>query len=142
MFKAEWSFGKEAFGPIAALRATLGIAGDAMDDYAAHVYVFDEDGSAIAAGRMYPALDAIRIDKLATAPERRALPYAEFTLRVILYKAKDLPQTVIEIVPTEDIAPLLPLFGFSKAENGLMSCPREGLVWFSQCKHEAEAKKS
>lgn len=137
MFKAEWSMGHESFEPIRALRASIGMDCDMIDGYAAHVYVFEDDGSPIASGRMYPDGDAVRIDRLAVADGRHSLPYAEFVLRVLLYKAKDMPQTYLEVEPADDILALLPLFGFARATDApnIMRCKRDELTWFSECKH-------
>ncbi len=135
MFKACWSMGREDFEGIEALRRVCGVPVDAMDDYAAHVFVSDEDGSPIAAGRLYPVGDALRIDRLVASQAYAAMPYEELTLRILLYKAKDMPQAFIDVEPTAAIRPLLPRFGFAPPEgpDGLMRCAREGIVWFSQC---------
>ncbi|HOG02277.1 MAG: hypothetical protein BWY35_00123 [Firmicutes bacterium ADurb.Bin248] len=135
MFKACWSLGKEDFAGVEFLRQASGAPVDAMDDYAAHVFVSGEDNEPIAAGRMYPVGDALRIDRLVVAAKYATLPYEELTLRMLLYRARELPQSVIEVEPAPGVAGLLPRFGFAPDENNprLVRCPREGITWFSQC---------
>ncbi len=135
MFKACWSLGREDFAGIEALRNAAGMPGDAMDEYAAHVFVSDEDGTPIAAGRLHPVGEALRIDRIAAAHEFAALPYEELVLRILLYRARELPQEIIEVEPTPGIAALLPRFGFAFAgeDARLMRCARSGITWFSQC---------
>lgn len=143
MFKALWSMGREDFSGIEALRRETGAGFDTMDDYAAHVFVSEEDGTPIASGRLYPVSDALRIDRMTVSKAYCALPYEEFTFRVLLYRAKDLPQTTIEAEITPGLAPLLPRFGFSPAafDPRIMTCPRNGIIWFSQC-HDDGVKKT
>ncbi len=135
MFKACWSLGKEDFVGIESLRRAAGAPVDAMDDYAAHVFVSDEDNEPIAAGRMYPVGDALRIDRLVVAAKYASLPYEELTLRILLYRSRELPQAVIEVDPAPGVASLLPRFGFEPDENDpqLMRCARGDITWFSQC---------
>lgn len=54
--------------------------------------------SPIAAGRMYPSLehDAVRIDRLVVAPAFRGKQYDDLLLRVMLYKAQQMPFSAIE----------------------------------------------
>ena len=136
MFKACWSLGKEDFAIVEALRGVLGVPVDELDEYAAHVYVSDEDGAPIAAGRMYPIGDALRIDRIIAAGEYASLPYEELTLRILLYRARELPQEFVEVENTPAIDELLPRFGFSpkKDEPAMFRCARAGITWFSQCK--------
>jgi len=135
MFQACWSLGKEDFAGIESLRRASGTAVDAMDGCAAHVFVSGEDGQPIAAGRMYPAGDALRIDKLVVCAKHASLPYEELTLRMLLYRARELPQTMIEVEPGPGVESLLPRFGFAPDKNDprLMRCARENITWFSQC---------
>lgn len=135
MFKASWCLGNEDFGGIAALRNALGVPVDALDEYAAHVYVADENNKPIAAGRMYPVDDTLRIDKILSVPECETALYEELVLRILLYRARELPQKTIAVESTPDIEEVLPKFGFSPIEgqSGLMQCARESIAWFSQC---------
>ena len=56
MFKAVWSIGNDGFDRIEALRRAAGACqqciSDGKDAYAGHVYVCEETGEPIAAGRM------------------------------------------------------------------------------------------
>lgn len=135
MFKACWSLGRDDFAGVEALREALGVSIDAMDDYAAHIYVSDEDGGPIAAGRMYPVGDALRIDKMVVAEKYASLPYEELTLRILLYRARELPQNIVEVEVTPGVEELLPRFGFAPVQEDprFMRCARKDIVWFSQC---------
>jgi hypothetical protein len=135
MFKACWCLGNEDFGGIEALRGALGVAADALDEYAAHVYVSDENGAPIAAGRMYPVEDALRLDKILAAKVYANLPYEELVLRIMLYRARELPQSAVEVEVVPGIEKILPKFGFSHVEGEprLMRCARGDITWFSQC---------
>lgn len=148
MFKAIWSIGKEDFEPIEALRRQVNVAGqgideamefDGMDDFAGHVYVCEEDGTPIAAGRMYPTGSAMLIDRIAVMPEYELMPYGELVLRMLLFKAQELPQKTIEILVEKRRFELVERFGFTLKENrgekGLYACPADKVVWESACKH-------
>lgn len=126
--------GREDFTGIEALRNEAGVGIDAMDDYAAHVFVSTEDGAPIAAGRMYPVDAALRIDRLVSAKAYQDLPYEDLVLRILLYRARELSQEMVEVEPTAAIADLLPRFGFvAFGDANLMRCARDAIIWFSQC---------
>ena len=153
MFQGVWSIGTQDFDKIRALRHQVNVTlrgvpeqeeFDALDAFAAHVYVESDKSEPIAAGRMYPDKDDVRIDRIAVAPEFSAMPYGELVLRMLLYKAQDMPQSRIVILAEEALFPLLPGFGFTPAsgpapgrggETALFTCPRSAIVWDSACKH-------
>ena len=105
MFKAVWSIGNDGFDRIEALRRAAGTCpqciSDGKDAYAGHVYVFEETGEPIAAGRMYPDGDALIIDRIAVMPQYDAMPYAELVLRMLLFRAQELSQNDIRIICDE-----------------------------------------
>ena len=92
MFKAVWSIGRDGFDRIEALRRAAGACpqciSDGKDAYAGHVYVCEETGEPIAAGRMYPDGDALIIDRIAVMPQYDAMPYAELVLRMLLLRRR------------------------------------------------------
>lgn len=153
MFKATWSIGKENFDRIAELRRNVNVLGrgideaaefDALDAYAGHVYVCEAAGAPIAAGRMYPDNDSLIIDRIAVMSEYEPLPYAELTLRMLLFKAQELPQRNVRIICEECRFALVERFGFVrvgeiKAMHGTLmaeySCPTDKIIWDSACAH-------
>lgn len=155
MFKALWSIGNDGFDKIEALRRDVNVKGrgiaedeefDAVDSLAGHVYVCLQTGEPIAAGRMYPDIssDSILIDRIAVMPEYESQPYAELVLRMLLFKAQQLPQKHIRIIAEDTRFELVERFGFEpvtepvKGRGGLVReyrCPTGGIIWDSMCKH-------
>lgn len=137
MFKAVWSIGRDGFDRIEALRRAAGIsdACDSTDAYAGHVYVCEETGEPIAAGRIYPDGDALIIDRIAVMPQYDAMPYAELVLRMLLFKAQELPQNEIRISCEEKRFALVRRFGFAQTGDNAFSCRRDDIIWDSDCKH-------
>lgn len=139
MFKAVWSIGKEGFDKIEALRRAAGVCpqciSDGTDAFAGHVYVCGETGEPIAAGRMYPDGDALIIDRIAVMPQYDAMPYAELVLRMLLFKAQELPQNDIRIICDESRFALVRRFGFAQTGDNAFSCRRDDIIWDSDCKH-------
>lgn len=153
MFKATWSIGKENFDRIAELRRTVNVFGrgideadefDALDAYAGHVYVCEATGAPIAAGRMYPDNDTLIIDRIAVMGEYDLLPYAELVLRMLLFKAQELPQKNVRIICEESRFALAERFGFVRTgeptvKHGIAtaeySCPTDKIIWDSACAH-------
>lgn len=153
MFKATWSIGKENFDRIAALRHNVNVLGrgideaaefDALDAYAGHVYVCEDTGAPIAAGRMYPDSDSLIIDRIAVMSEYEHLPYAELVLRMLLFKAQELPQRNVRIICEECRFALVERFGFVRTgkpavKHGVLteeySCPTDKIIWDSACAH-------
>ena len=137
MFKAAWSIGSDGFDRIETLRRAAGIsdACDSTDAYAGHVYVYEETGEPIAAGRMYPDGDALIIDRIAVMPQYDAMPYAELVLRMLLFKAQELPQREIRINCEEKRFALVRRFGFIQSDAHTFTCSRNAIVWDSECRH-------
>ncbi len=153
MFKATWSIGKNDFDRIEKLRCNVNVLGrgiaedaefDALDAYAGHVYVCEDTGAPIAAGRMYPNNDELVIDRIAVMSEYEPLPYAELTLRMLLFKAQELPQKRIRIICEECRFALVERFGFVRTgeiepRNGICmaeyTCLTDKIVWDSACAH-------
>lgn len=139
MFKAVWSIGNDGFDRIEALRRAAGACpqciSDGKDAYAGHVYVFEETGEPIAAGRMYPDGDALIIDRIAVMPQYDAMPYAELVLRMLLFKAQELPQNDIRIICDESRFALVRRFGFAQSGAHTFTCSRDAIVWNSECRH-------
>ncbi|MBS6323174.1 MAG: hypothetical protein KH409_04225 [Clostridium sp.] len=139
MFKAVWSIGRDGFDRIEALRRAAGACpqciSDGKDAYAGHVYVCEETGEPIAAGRMYPDGDALIIDRIAVMPQYDAMPYAELVLRMLLFKAQELPQNNIRINCEEKRFALVRRFGFAQSDAHTFTCSRNAIVWDSECRH-------
>lgn len=137
MFKAVWSIGMDGFEKIGSLRRAAGVsdACDSMDAYAGHVYVCEETGEPIAAGRIYPDGDALIIDRIAVMPQYDAMPYAELVLRMLLFKAQELPQNDIRIICDESRFALVRRFGFAQSDAHTFTCSRNAIVWDSECRH-------
>lgn len=137
MFKAVWSIGRDGFEKIESLRRAAGVsdACDSMDAYAGHVYVCEETGEPIAAGRIYPDGDALIIDRIAVMPQYDAMPYAELVLRMLLFKAQELPQRKIRIICDESRFALVRRFGFIQSDAHTFTCSRDAIVWDSECRH-------
>lgn len=137
MFKAVWSIGRDGFEKIEFLRRAAGVsdACDSMDAYAGHVYVCEETGEPIAAGRMYPDGDALIIDRIAVMPQYDAMPYAELVLRMLLFKAQELPQREIRIICDESRFASVRRFGFIQSGAHTFTCSRNAIVWDSECRH-------
>ena len=153
MFMTEWTVGAGAgFAHARALREAVrvyeqGISSeqefDAMDAVAAHLFVCTDAGEPIAAGRMYPSLehDAVRIDRHVVAPAFRGKQYDDLLLRVMLYKAQQMPFSAIEASVGEAERELLTGFGFRPAglpqtgQDIVFFVPCSGVIWDSACKH-------
>ncbi len=137
MFKAVWSIGMDGFEKIESLRRAAGVsdACDNTDAYAGHVYVCEETGEPIAAGRMYPDSDALVIDRIAVMRAYDAMPYAELVLRMLLFKAQELPQREIRINCEEKRFALVRRFGFIQSDAHTFTCSRDAIVWDSECRH-------
>ena len=115
---------------------------DRNDEIAAHLYVEQEDGTPIAAARMYPDGKNTVIGRIAVMKDFRAESYYEFCLRMLLYKGQTIPnERIVTEVPTE-FAGLYEKFGFSYDSEPFMtrgemhvamSVPSDGITWFSDC---------
>lgn len=154
MFMTEWTIGTGAgFAPVRALREMVRVQEqgvlsevefDALDAVAAHLFVHTDAGAPIAVGRMYPCpeCDAVRMDRFIVAPAFRGKLYDDLLLRVMLYKAQQMPFATIEAVAQTTELPLFARFGFhdvkeAHAHGGvLLAVPRNGVIWESACKHE------
>lgn len=151
MFMTEWTVGTGAgFTPVRALREAVRVREqgvlpeaefDALDAFAAHLFVRTDAGEPIGSGRMYPCPErgAVRIDRLVVAPLFRGKLYDDLLLRVMLYKAQQMPFAAIEAAVEEAARPLFASFGFQPADvraSGatLLCVPRGSVVWPRACK--------
>ena len=81
----------------------------------------------------------MRIDRLVVAPLFRGKLYDDLLLRVMLYKAQQMPFAAIEAAVEEAARPLFASFGFQPADvqaSGatLLCVPRGSVVWPRACK--------
>ena len=152
MFKALWSLGRESDGAFSVRRAVfvdeLGFPDDAefdaLDDYAAHLFVSDEFDVPMAAGRMYPDGERVMIDRIAVMKDFRSLPYDDLVLRTMLYKAQQSAMQYICAAVYPESAGLYTPFGFKETAKTVLRCrdavlltvPRNAVIWDSPCKHE------
>lgn len=144
MFMTEWSVGTEDFAPIGALREAAGESPKAepIDAYAVQLYVKTDAGEPIGAGRIYPVAErnAVRFDKLMTAPKYNGTVYDELLLRIMLFKAQQMPFATIETVAGGGTGKLIEKFGLQvSAEESpepgktFYTIPRGDVVWWSAC---------
>lgn len=149
MFVSKWSIGTEDFAAPRSLRMQVSvnengidenIEFDALDAYAAHLYIAEEDGTPIAAGRMYPDGESICIDRIAVMHDYRGGAYFDLALRMLLFKAQQMPQKYIVAALGEGHFSLLARFGFAAMDDKL-NCriEREGIIWHSECKDNEQA---
>ena len=84
---------------------------------------------------MFPDSDALIIDRIAVMPQYDAMPYAELVLRMLLFKAQELPQREIRINCEEKRFALVRRFGFAQSGAHTFTCSRNAIVWDSECRH-------
>ncbi|MBE5784952.1 MAG: hypothetical protein E7330_04055 [Clostridiales bacterium] len=149
----EWFIGTAEFAPIGAIRAAAGerAEAEAIDEYAVHLYVKTDAGEPIGAGRIYPVAprNAVRFDKLLTTPKYRGTVYDELLLRIMLFKAQEMPFQNIETVAGSATAGLIEKFGLKQAEDPspeegktFYTIPRDAVIWWSACgEHHGTAGK-
>lgn len=113
---------------------------DWFDGIAAHILVTDDDnGAPIAAARMYPDGELTRIDRITVMPSDAAALYAEFVLRLALYKAQTLGGADIAVAAECGLGALCAEFGLlpcgeADARGAVeYRCARDGVKWFSHC---------
>ena len=155
MFKALWGIGKEEGAGAMAVRRAVFVEErgmdcerefDLMDEFAAHLFVSDEAGVPIAAGRMYPEAGRVMLDRIAVMPDFRSLPYDDLVLRVMLYKAQQTELIDIAAAVEPGAEKLYIPFGFRIAgetllrgeKTALYTVPRQNVIWDSACKHEKQ----
>lgn len=153
MFMTEWTIGTDDFAPIGTVRAAAGESAvpEPIDGYAVHLYVKTDAGEPIGAGRIYPVAgrNAVRFDKLLTTPKYRGTVYDELLLRIMLFKAQEMPFQNIETVAGDAAAPLIEKFGMKQAEEPspeagktFYTIPRDGIIWWSACgEHHGDSEK-
>ena len=143
MFAAEWRMGAGA-EPALALRRGVRVEGegaleaeefDALDEYAAHVYVYDpHSGDSIATGRLYPDNGDLVLGKITVSPAYSAPLYGDLVLRMLLFRAQQLPAGRIRAQVRPEQIPMLPPFGFV-CDGEEPWVRRDDVVWDSPCKH-------
>ena len=126
MFTTEWKFGILDFEEVRAIRILVFMqelgqpeeeAFDWEDGIAAHLLVRLEDGTAVATARIYPDGGNTRIDSFAVLPQYRKQGYGDVCLRLLLYKAQQLPgECVVAKVP-EQYEAYYAWFGFQPEED-------------------------
>ena len=151
MLYSSWSIGLKDFDAPRRVRQSvcveeggreIGAEFDMWDSYAAHLYIAENMGEPIAAARMVPDGDTIRIDRLAVMPEYRSGIYADLALRIMLDRAQAMPQREIVAMLSEEFSALLARFGFRAGKKaGEMRASRNAILWTSECK-DSEKKHS
>ncbi|MEL7610435.1 MAG: GNAT family N-acetyltransferase [Bacillota bacterium] len=100
MFCATWEFGTEAFESVRMIRTRvfleeLGLPEkevfDRADAIAVHLLVRSGEGEPFAAARIWPDGADTRIGLIAVLPQFRRQQLGELCLRMLLYKAQQLP---------------------------------------------------
>ena len=145
MFQSKWEFGLAAKEALALRQAVLieekGLkreaAFDRYDEIAAHVFVWDSQGP-IAAGRIFPQGRATGLGSIVVAAGRRAEPFADLVLRILLDKAQNLAgDPVLALLFPGEESLYIP-FGFQKVETrpdgrSVYSVPAREIRWHSAC---------
>lgn len=153
MFAANWiMYVEPRFEKIRQIRdevftGELGMAHDEVydgrDTYAFHLLVTDtETGDPMATARIRPDdhdYECTYIGDIAVREKYRKLAnYAEFCLRMLLYKAQKLSGKTIIARIREDELPMYEKFGFREASRKdgkiTVTVPRDGVLWPSECK--------
>ena len=152
MFTSHWKFGMMDFDDVKRVRQSvfveeLGVpedrAFDWFDGIAAHLLLLDENKQPMAAGRMYPDGDLTRLDWIGVMKPFRGMPYDEFVLRMLLYKAQTLAGSEIAAQAPVDQLPLYTAFGLvpwgdSARIGGYpvqeLRVGRDRIHWHSACK--------
>lgn len=116
---------------------------DNRDMYAFHLLVTEvESGDPMATARIRPDdhdYDCTYVGDIAVREKyRKEGNYAEFALRMLLYKAQKLSGKTIIARIREDELPMYKKFGFRETErvNGkiTVTVPRDEVLWPSECK--------
>lgn len=127
MFKAIWKLGIVDFENIRAARhralvEECGLSEDEVfdsnDQFAAHLYVYEETGEPIATARIYAAEHVTRLGHIAVLPEYYNQGYEEFALRMLLYKAQQLSADLIQAYVMEKDEALYERMGFKLNAEG------------------------
>ena len=149
MFTTEWKFGMMEFDEVRAIRTAVFAEEmslpeeqvfDWEDGIAAHLLVRLADGTAVGTARIYPEGADTRIGPFAVLSEYRRQGYGDVSLRLLLYKAQQLPGARVLADVPEEFVRYYEWFGFSAAgekENGVlpMTIDREKIHFPSECGH-------
>lgn len=149
MFSATWEFGSEAFEAVRMIRTSVFIeelnlpAGevfDRADIIASHLLVRSDVGDALAAARIWPDGADTRIGLIAVLPQYRQQQLGELCLRMLLYKAQQLPGGRILLRARRGTEDFYRQFGFLPldVQNGEddaveLSVRRDEVFWPSRC---------
>lgn len=153
MFAANWiMYVEPRFEKVREIRREVFIEGmgmtedevfDKRDYYSFHLLVTDaETGDPMATARIRADdhdYECTYVGDIAVREKYAKLAnYAEFALRMLLYKAQKLSAGTILARIREDELPMYRKFGFteSKRENGriTVTVPRDEVLWPSECK--------
>lgn len=149
MFTTEWKIGMMDFEEVRALRKAvfveeLGMPENTVFDWedgiAAHLIVRLADGTAVGTARIYPDGMDTRIGFFAVLPKFRRQGYGDVSLRLLLFKAQQLPGPKVLADVPEKYVPYYEWFGFSavgEGANGIqpMAIEREKIHFPSECGH-------
>lgn len=152
MFIASWLPGNAEFGKIDLVRTEVfererGIRLDPAEDAretAARLLVSLEDGSPVAAAKMVLRKDALEVGEIAVRKPYRDQGYEDLCLRMLLYKARQMPYDQINAYAEEAELPLYLKFGFSTTGTPVqrhgrtvwqLTVNREGIILASECRH-------
>lgn len=149
MFTTEWKFGMMDFDEVRAIRRAVFAEEmkipekdifDWEDGIAAHLLVRLADGRAVATARIYPDGEDTRIGFFAVLPDFRGQGYGDVCLRLLLFKAQQLPGSRIAADVPEKYVPYYEWFGFRPAGGGAngiqpMRLEREKIHFPSECGH-------
>lgn len=116
---------------------------DAFDEISAHVLIFDEGGSPVATGRLFPAAEGWRIGRVCVKKQSRGKGFGDMALRMLLDRAaRTVPDADIVLSARTEIAPWYAAFGFQKEgaeydDAGLrhvkMRVNAKNIVWHKPC---------
>lgn len=151
MFCATWEFGAEAFESVCMIRTQVFLEElrlpekkvfDRTDTIALHLLVRSESGEALATARIWPDGSDTRIGLIGVLPPYRHQQLGELCLRMLLYKAQQLPGERILMQTRSTTEDFYRQFGFLPLDVPNDECGavelyvrRDEVLWPNLCAH-------
>lgn len=85
---------------------------DEHDKMAVYALAYAEDGTPIAAGRLYIADDRFNIGRVCVLKPLRRMQIGDFVMRMLLYRAQDLNAGSVSLTCPEEQIPFYSRYGF------------------------------
>jgi len=116
---------------------------DAFDEISAHVLIYDEDGSPVATGRLFPDAEGWHLGRLCVKKQSRGKGFGDMALRMLLDRAaRTVPDADIVLSARANVANWYSAFGFEQVggtydEVGFphvkMRVNAKNIVWHRPC---------